>query len=235
MSTPADDPTVNLLKNQNDYLTNQYVQADSRIKGNQRNISFNENYRKKQVEYNKIILFILFSVIVVVIYGLFRDRVTFMPTTILDAFVIVFLTFAFVHIIYSLYDISRRDANNFDELNSTSNIPTNTGAVNSLQLSAQQSGDILGSYAAGQCFGNSCCTDGTTWDASSNLCIPVSSQMSGNLFISNSTVSSVPGIQTGSTLVGTSTIYSISSNNCSENSGLKICGQSCVPSSQICH
>lgn len=102
------------------YIT-KATQSDAALKSNNRAIYLNENYRKRQAEYNILLFYTLLGFFIFLILVLIKRFFPVIPSQVMDFLIVVLFFFIFLFIGYKIYDIQRRYILNFDELN----IPTN--------------------------------------------------------------------------------------------------------------
>jgi hypothetical protein len=104
-----------------DYMTKS-TQLESTIQSNKRASYLNENYRKRQAEYNILLFYTLLGFLFFLILVAIKRFFPVIPSRIMDFLIFVLFLFIFLFIGYKIYDIQRRYILNFDELNIPSNI-----------------------------------------------------------------------------------------------------------------
>ena len=93
------------------------VQAKDAVDNNKRMIYFNENYRKKQAEYNLVLFYVLLAFFLFLVLVAIKRFFPIIPSRIMDLLIIIIFVIIFTYVIYKVYDIQRRYVLNFDEIN----------------------------------------------------------------------------------------------------------------------
>lgn len=98
------------------------TQSDTALKSNNRAIYLNENYRKRQAEYNILLFYTLLGFFIFLILVAIKRFFPVIPSRVMDFLIVILFFFIFLFIGYKIYDIQRRYILNFDELDIPSNI-----------------------------------------------------------------------------------------------------------------
>ena len=155
----------NIVNEESARLATKQQSIATAVESQNRLITLNENYSKRYAEYIKIILALAFGLAIIVILIIFHVSSGLITIAAIGvgSFVLIYITF-----VYS--NISSRDNVYFDELNMNSmSTPASASAP-----AHDTSGNLLDLLDL-SCFGSSCCSTGTAWDVTSQLCktIPV--------------------------------------------------------------
>lgn len=149
------------------------VESKNAVDNNKRMIYFNENYRKKQTEYNMLLFYVLLAFFLFLVLVAIKRFFPLIPSRVIDLLIIIMFVIIFTYVVYKLYDIQRRYILNFDEIDIPSNVNlidnkdpaaisdlTNKGKLSDLALS--------NTY----CSGSTCCPTNYEFDKTYNKCVP---------------------------------------------------------------
>ena len=129
-------------------------------------VEINTYYSKKYNAHSQIMKTIVFICIPLLILVVLRSK-GILPGNIAGVLIAIIIIIGVFSIGSQLIDLMNRDNMNFDEYNwyfDPNNAPTdNTGETNPVDPWAKQSA---------LCVGSECCYEGSTYDASSNTCLP---------------------------------------------------------------
>jgi hypothetical protein len=150
--------------------TREQNMADDAV-SKKREISLNNNYRKRMAEYNKIILVVIVSMGVSLAINMLKDKITVLPGILFDLLIVVVVSIAGINIVRRYLDIQSRSPSNFDELQLEPPAIDSAEAINRKRAEAAKSGDLLGSIASFGCVGKACCDVGTKWDEVKMRCV----------------------------------------------------------------
>jgi predicted nucleic acid-binding Zn ribbon protein len=156
----------NIVKTENKRLHNKKQQIDSAIDSQQRAILLNESKRLRQHEYNRMLYYVIFALLVVFLLVIIQKRVPFIPEWLVS--VIVVFTFFYCGImIFNIYnDVQRRSKMNFNELQLDQ--PVTMDEKRERELAR---GNLLGELSTGECQGPACCHPGTVFDKNKLQCV----------------------------------------------------------------
>jgi hypothetical protein len=173
------DRIIDLVNQEYSRLIQKKKSVDDAYYGLERASLLNDSYRKKYVEYTKILVaFVITMVLILAIYQ-FKDSIlTFIPSFLIDFLVFVICTLSLFYCYFVYVGIRNRDSVYFDELGqddpnllSPSQFQANQAAANA----ALESGNQFNLFASGlDCVGPDCCADGTYFDFSNGKarCLP---------------------------------------------------------------
>lgn len=168
-TTTANEELNKIYQN---YVT-KATQSHAAVESNNRMIFLNESYRKKQTEYNILLFYVLIGLLVFLFLVAIKRFFPFIPSTLMDFFIVILFLVILIFVAYKIFDIQRRYKLNFDELDIPTNIAlSNDGTIqNKDTIKKIDDGKLTDLIAAGSndCVGAACCgIDG--YNASTKMC-----------------------------------------------------------------
>jgi hypothetical protein len=163
-----------IISNENTRLDIKQKSIDDALTSKERMIELNANYTKRKTQYQKMMIAIMIGLVIYFTVYII-DSILHIPDAIF--FLILIITFVSVAIYcFNIYlIIVNRDPIDYDKLNisppptlSSSQIQTATNA--NANISAGNM-NLLGDLNILTCLGSSCCSTGTIWDVSAQLCL----------------------------------------------------------------
>lgn len=170
-----------IVSTEKERLAGKKISVDNARDGQKRLILLNDTYRKRYLQYMKILIAIV--IVLAIFWGLqaLETYITFIPSAIFDLLMIINFVVGLIYIYLVYVDINTRDLIEYDKL--SINGPS---AKTKSDITAQKDGsDLLKPINA--CANETCCSEGTTWDEVTGKCIvtkPVTTSVDG--FVSNS-------------------------------------------------
>jgi len=132
---------------------------------NKRKVLLNDTYRKKKVQYSKIMIVIIIAMVVFIVIA-FIGKFTAIPEGFLSLLYIVDIAFALI-ICFNLYsDATMRDYINYDEIY----IPPPPVDSSGTLISSGNVPSLWSSMKFG-CYESACCADGTVFDDKLKVCV----------------------------------------------------------------
>jgi hypothetical protein len=150
--------------------TRQQNMADE-VVSKKREISLNDNYRKRMAEYNKIIFLVIGAMGLSLAINMLKDKITLLPGIVFDLLIVVVVSIAGINIVRRYLDILSRSPSNFDELHFEPPAVDSAEEIKRKQAEAAKAGDLLGSIATAGCVGKACCDVRTRWDEMKLRCV----------------------------------------------------------------
>lgn len=197
-----------ILDRENTYLTDKKSAIDSELISQQRLIELNDSQRKKQSQYNYIILILVIALILFILLIKIKSLLPFIPDFIISFLIVILFFVSFIYIIYILYSISTRDHIYFDKIL----LQPPAEADPNAKQNAIKSGNLLKTfYNSNNCIGEECCSKDSLWNQYTNKC--QKSCPYGEVDFN-----------------GTCIVRA----NCETGNNV-ICGNSCIPPSQTCY
>lgn len=155
-----------LVTKEKQRLDHKQEQIDEAKESQSRMLNLNDSYRKKYAAYLKIIIVLTIVLVVVWIFRLLPDYLTFIPSIVFDIVIIIALFLGFVIMYFQYKEIQTHNPLNYDELNYAGpefkliGIPTGTPTPTP--------GSGFGPFG---CIGPQCCGPNTTWDEEKAVCV----------------------------------------------------------------
>jgi hypothetical protein len=149
------------------------TQSQAAVDSNDRMIFLNESYRKRQAEYNMLLLYVLLGTFIFLILVAIKRIFPFIPSALMDLLILILFFITLIFVAYKFFDIQRRYKLNFDELNIPSNIALNNDVTSKETQKNIEKGKLTDLVAAGSsssCVGASCCGADTIFDSATNKC-----------------------------------------------------------------
>jgi hypothetical protein len=174
----------NILKQQNKIdtiiddeikrLDSKKQSIDDIIDSKERMIQLNTNFIERKQEYQKMMIALIIGLAICIILYTINNIVP-IPSVISSLILIITFAGVFIYCFNVYLVILSRDKMDFDKVNLKPPVIDSKDLGQSADIKTD---DLLGYLTAGLCFGSSCCSDTTIWDASMSLCIdkPVSSK-----------------------------------------------------------
>lgn len=161
---------------------------DTILQGQNRMNSINASYAQRYAAYNRLMVYIVVIIAILLFINFFLSN--FLPGSVILALTIIVYAVAIIYTYYSVMDIWKRDALNYDKINPAL-LSTPTQVKNAAATYSSIFGDatnvMMGNL--GNCVGQQCCADGTYYDLSTNTCIAGTSTgytISGGLLVAPS-------------------------------------------------
>lgn len=166
-STALDHQTQmnDILEKENARLTQKKVGIDNAYNTQRRLIQLNESYREKNMAYINILVVIIISIIIYLALLLISRNFTFVPDFLINLLTALLFTISFIIIIVMILKINKRDPMDFQKLLF---VPPNTQNGN---IYGNINGNINLGFGYATCFGEQCCGNGTTWNATFGNCM----------------------------------------------------------------
>ena len=156
----------NILHQEHDRLLEKKRSIDLATESQKRLITLNENYNKRMMEYIKMMMVIAISLASIGITVALH-----LHSIIIILVSIVTLSFACIFCFTSYLRMFSRDNIYYDEIK-LDNVPDNIIQPKTIVSTTTSSGNTLNSSSFLKCYGSDCCANGTSWDSSTELCIP---------------------------------------------------------------
>jgi hypothetical protein len=152
-----------IVHRETDRLQEKKASVDNALFTQHRRIEFDDNLKKRQQAYNRILIYLVISLTLIFVLFLLQRFLSFIPAVPLTCLILlVFLIYA-----VSMYrDIQSRWNMNFDEYNFSP--PALVVAPTTGSSSSATTGSFGGLNG---CIGSYCCSTGTVWNSSQGQCI----------------------------------------------------------------
>jgi hypothetical protein len=161
-----------IIENEKYYLEQKEKILDDANFTRDRIIHFNEDLRKRYEDFNYIILTFVIAFSIIFFFILLNNYFPFIPIVPIAS---IALSIAIIVSFFKYYNISSRWNMDYDVYNySSPTINKTEGTSTTEETTIHNSNKIVNSVMDSVCIGKDCCSDGTVWDASNNICVPIS-------------------------------------------------------------
>jgi len=157
----------NILDEEKKRLMSQKSAVDSEYAIKQRQMQFNNSYRLRQHEVNKMMAVIVFGLFVVIMLILVQRHLGFIPESALTIAMVVIISIIGIYSIKQIIKILLRSNMDFTKLY--------LDEPEELKKKSAKDGDATDLLAANDldyCVGPACCHEGTSFDNEQLLCVP---------------------------------------------------------------
>jgi len=168
----------NILTSEINRLNVKKEQIDNARQGQMRVLMMNESYRKRQAEYMKLIIAVVFVFALVIVMRYMRVFFNVLPDIVYTLLHILLFASVIIYSMITYVNVNSREKINFDRLDLPGPKTESTADFDARNAAAKLAGDLLGVSNSGLCFGASCCntkaTDATKtkWAENTGKCIP---------------------------------------------------------------
>lgn len=125
------------------------TQSQAAVNSNDRMIFFNENYRKRQAEYNLMLFYLLLGFFVFLTLVAIKRFFPVIPSSLMNFLIAILFLIILVVVAYKYFDIQRRYVLNFDEVDIPNNIALDNDTITKGALNAIKQGKISDLIASG--------------------------------------------------------------------------------------
>ena len=149
----------NRLEKQKSVIETEYV-----VK--QREMQFNNSYRLRQHEVNKMLAVIVFGLFLMITLILVNRRLNFIPDSAMTIAMIVIISLVGIYCIRQIFKILLRSHMDFTKL------AMDEPEELKKQSASVDESDLLAANEVDYCVGPACCHEGTSFDNEQLLCVP---------------------------------------------------------------
>jgi hypothetical protein len=160
----------NILQSELDRLATKKDQLDEAQKGQMRVLMMNESYRKRQEEYTKLIIAVVFVFALVIVMRYVREIFNILPDALYTLIHILLFAGLIIYSFIIYINVSSREKINFDRLDIPGPKTESTADYDKRNSDAIKSGDLLGVSDSNLCKGAACCAENQTFE--DNKCTP---------------------------------------------------------------
>ena len=162
----------NILQSEINRLTQKKTQLDNAQKGQMRVLMMNESYRKRQAEYIKLIIAVVFVFALVIIMRYMRAYFNVLPDTVYTLLHILLFASVIIYSFVTYINVNSRETTNFDRLDMPAPNIEHTKDTAKRNKAAIAGGNLLGVSNSNLCKGAACCTVGVTkWHSEEQKCV----------------------------------------------------------------
>jgi len=163
----------NILQSEINRLNVKKTQLDDAQKGQMRVLMMNESYRKRQAEYTKLIIAVVFVFALVIVMRYMRVFFNVLPDIVYTLLHILLFASVTIYSMITYVNVNSREKINFDRLDLPAPKIESTKDFDERNTAAKMAGDLLGVSNSNLCKGAACCTaNATEWDETTGKCIP---------------------------------------------------------------
>ena len=160
----------NILQTELDRLAIKKEQLDEAEKGQMRVLMMNESYRKRQAEYTKITIVVVFVFALVIVMRYMREIFNILPDAVYTLIHILLFAGVIIYSVIIFINVSSREKINFDRLDIPGPKTESKADFENRNSAAIKSGDLLGVSNSNLCKGAACCADNQEFK--DNKCTP---------------------------------------------------------------
>jgi hypothetical protein len=147
------------LEKQKSVVENNYVAKE-------REMQFNNSYRLRQHEVNKMLAVVVFGLFLIIVLILINRRFSFIPESAMTIALIVIISLVGIYCLRQIFKILMRSHMDFTK------IVTEEPDELKKQSAGMDDSDLLAANELEYCVGPACCNDDTTFDNDLMLCVP---------------------------------------------------------------
>ena len=148
----------NILQSEINRLTQKKTQLDNAQKGQMRVLMMNESYRKRQAEYIKLIIAVVFVFALVIIMRYMRAYFNVLSDTVYTLLHILLFSSVIIYSFVTYININSRETTNFDRLDMPAPNIEHTKDTAKRNKAAIAGGNLLGVSNSNLCKGAACCS-----------------------------------------------------------------------------
>lgn len=166
----------NILTSEINRLKVKKEQIDNARQGQMRVLMMNESYRKRQAEYTKLIIAVVFVFALVIVMRYMRVFFNVLPDAVYTLLHILLFASVIIYSMITYVNVNSREKINFDRLDIPGPKTESTADFDARNAAAKLAGDLLGVSNSNLCKGAACCNptgtvDKTEWDEMTGKCI----------------------------------------------------------------
>lgn len=167
-----------IIDNESKIINQQTLDAQNAMHAKEHQIQFNDSYRKRYNEYNKMIIVLVIGLLVFLAVKVAKYFIApFIGDYLFYLLYVGILATTIIFMLNIYFGILQRDKMNFDELSIP---PPGSSPYVGSGTFAYGSGINLKFDINGTCLGEYCCGPNTIWDSTSAQCVLISGSGSGS-------------------------------------------------------
>jgi len=159
-----------IIKNEKNRLDKKQKNVDDAVFSQRRILEFNESYRKRMVQYTKMVIVVIIALALIFGILILKNRFPMIPPGAFDLMMIIIIFISLI-VLYLFYvNISARDNTDFDKLALNNPKILTADEIAKQKEEAVSSGNLFGTMSI--CVGGQCCnsSNGTVWDSGNSVC-----------------------------------------------------------------
>jgi hypothetical protein len=162
----------NILQSELDRLNIKKEQIANAQNGQKRVLMMNESYRKRQAEYMKLIIAVVFVFALVIVMRYMRVYFNVLPEAVYTLLHILLFASVIIYAMITYVNVNAREKINFDRLDLPGPRIESEADFKKRNEAAKLAGDLLGVSNSNLCKGAACCTaDVTEWNLGAQKCV----------------------------------------------------------------
>ncbi len=147
-----------IIQNESDRLNQKKTGVDDALYSQRRLVDLNESYRKKNLQYIKILMVIICTLLIYLALVILRRSFPFIPSLLINVLIAANFSIALILIIVIVSSISKRDELDYDKLKLSS--PTTSDSSGT----STSTDSTTTTSSSGTCTGEACCEKTDMWD-----------------------------------------------------------------------
>jgi len=166
---------TDIIKDETDRLNKKKQSVNDVLTSKERMIQLNTNYIERNAQYQKMLIAIIIGLAVYIVIYLI-SKIIPIPNIVFTLILIITFTVIFIYCFNIYLVIVNRDPMDFDKINKPPPVTLTATQINkalesNIAGSSTGNSDLLANLNMGNCAGSSCCSTGTVWDISAQLCV----------------------------------------------------------------
>lgn len=156
----------NILDEEKKRLEKQKSIIETEYVVKQREMQFNNSYRLRQHEVNKMLAVVVFGLFLMIILILVNRRLNFLPDSAMTIAMVIIISLVGIYCLKQIFKILMRSHMDFTKLamDEPEELKKKSGEVDE--------SDLLAANDLEYCVGPACCHEGTSFDNEQLLCVP---------------------------------------------------------------
>ena len=166
---------TDIIKDETEHLNKKKQSVNDVLTSKERMIQLNTNYIERKAQYQKMLIALIIGLAVYILIYLIKQFIP-IPDVVVSLIIIIIFSVIAIYCFNIYLVIINRDPMDFDKINKPPPVTLTASQINqsiasNLAGSSNGNADLLATLNMGTCSGSSCCSIGTVWDISSQLCI----------------------------------------------------------------
>jgi hypothetical protein len=158
---------LGIVNTEMDRLNEKKQSVDSALVSKQRAALLNTSYQQRYAQYTNVIIAIVFTLAIVFALNVAKQKLPFIPPFVIDILTIIASVMGILVVLYVVRDIMIRNKMYHDQyIHAAPVVPDATSTTTTTTV------PVSTTAPPPDCSNASCCGTGSTWDLSSNTCIP---------------------------------------------------------------
>jgi hypothetical protein len=160
----------NIFDSENKRLHDKENSINDVVDSKERLIQLNTNYIERNAQYQKMVIAIIIGLAIILIIKYISDY-TPIPSNIFSLIIIIVLITVGIYCFNIYLVLINRDPMDYEKLNISPPKIMSPSQINDALNKSSKDFNLLSNLDLGLCAGSSCCSTGTKWDISGQVCI----------------------------------------------------------------